>query len=82
MQAVVHSIGYTVLVIEGMWAVKVMLGSLTSELMRRTDEGWQAFLGLWSWLFWWAGELVSGSCESCLDDNDGTDWYRPQYSCV
>lgn len=54
-QAIIHSIGYTILIFIGMsYARRMMvIANIAAE------GGWSYFLYWWTLMFWWAGELVS-----------------------
>ena len=59
LQAVIHSVGYTVLIIRR----TVSLSPICRYLLTGSVEGgWTYFIWWFSFLFWWGGELVSVMC--------------------
>lgn len=55
-QAIVHSIGYTVLIYIGTF-MYCRLIILNADM--KTEGGWEYYVFWWSYMFWWVGEIVS-----------------------
>lgn len=80
LQAVIHSLGYTILVLYG--RIYLLLGPIYAIGLHHTENGFATFVAYWNEFWWTTGALVRDNLELMIQRNNAKITSLGNYSHV